>query len=524
MSSSSNSFVATMTSDNAIDNSITHHHFTTGGWPLSTSTAEAAAATAGPVNAASSIHRHHYYASSSGAAAAAAVAGTNDDVVVVDDDATDKLVQLLRELRENKMAPPAPDSVVLVKDKAAAVATAIGKEERRPNEDSPGQPDMMELEDASAAARNINSHQHTNATTATSNNGGVLHYVPLVYGMVYGGGSSTNCQEAQVHASSELARVSKMLMQPMNTSMYATTSSLPSDDAVMATDAAATAAAPMASTTAAIHDNSKAKTTTAAKAKVAKAISKSSKNNAKVKVVKKKSATVSVTSSKLSTRIEHKKNHSSDIPFPDAETTMTFVDLTVAAATTTDNAPSSSSSSAPTSSTVIPYTTTGDFIDGSQVTVHDVLMGRGGRTNHHPGNLRYLDAKRVLQSRYALANKREKTALSQELVDMVRKWGGRFIKLDQGTNFWYEVDNLTARTKASQTLRENFSDVDAAAFRAGPAAVATATAATTGAGASSTNTSNHKAVKTTAPSTPSSSSNTSSSSSTNNNNNARARK
>jgi len=91
------------------------------------------------------------------------------------------------------------------------------------------------------------------------------------------------------------------------------------------------------------------------------------------------------------------------------------------------------------------------------VEVHDgdVLFGRGGRTNHHPGNKRYLEAKDSIQERYMKADKNEKTAISQELVDMVHAWGGRFLKLEKGTeDKWYQVLNITARKKASQTLRE----------------------------------------------------------------------
>lgn len=105
---------------------------------------------------------------------------------------------------------------------------------------------------------------------------------------------------------------------------------------------------------------------------------------------------------------------------------------------------------------------------------NDVLMGRGGRTNHHPGNHMYLDQKKIIQPKYLAATKEEKTDISQELVDAVHSWGGRFLKQDPvGTdsidnhneekvecvtehddNRWYEVLNIVARKKASQTLRE----------------------------------------------------------------------
>eukprot|EP00977_Amphora_coffeiformis_P013032 scaffold3337_cov169-Amphora_coffeaeformis.AAC.42 len=85
----------------------------------------------------------------------------------------------------------------------------------------------------------------------------------------------------------------------------------------------------------------------------------------------------------------------------------------------------------------------------------DVLLGRGGRANNHPGNKKYLELKDTIQTRYMAADKNEKTAISQELVDIVNKqWKGKFLKLDTNTNRWYEVDNVTARKKCSQSLRE----------------------------------------------------------------------
>jgi hypothetical protein len=94
-------------------------------------------------------------------------------------------------------------------------------------------------------------------------------------------------------------------------------------------------------------------------------------------------------------------------------------------------------------------------IKENQVSVHDVLMGRKGRSNSHPGNRRYLKEARRMQMQYAKAsNYREKMNVSQELVNLVRHWGGRFLQLDVETNLWNEVDNQTARKKARDALRD----------------------------------------------------------------------
>jgi hypothetical protein len=88
------------------------------------------------------------------------------------------------------------------------------------------------------------------------------------------------------------------------------------------------------------------------------------------------------------------------------------------------------------------------------VTDTDVLLGRGGRTNNHAGNKDYLLEKERIQERYLKASKQTKTGIAQELVDYVHARGGRFLKLDEATDQWYEVSNIVARKKCSQSLRE----------------------------------------------------------------------
>lgn len=85
----------------------------------------------------------------------------------------------------------------------------------------------------------------------------------------------------------------------------------------------------------------------------------------------------------------------------------------------------------------------------------DVLMGRGGRSNHHPGNKRYHDVMESMKPRYRAATKDNKPHISQELVQTVKNWGGRFLKKEDNGDRWYEVPNPVARKKAAQALRED---------------------------------------------------------------------
>eukprot|EP00934_Nitzschia_sp_Nitz4_P005608 Nitzschia sp. Nitz4//scaffold4_size323378//79257//80345//NITZ4_000638-RA/size323378-processed-gene-0.185-mRNA-1//-1//CDS//3329553333//5598//frame0 len=96
---------------------------------------------------------------------------------------------------------------------------------------------------------------------------------------------------------------------------------------------------------------------------------------------------------------------------------------------------------------------------------NDVLLGRGGRSNHHPGNKRYREEVKNLRTWYSgISDKDEKTDLSQCLVDYVHSYNGRFLEKD--TKGWYQVPNIVARRKASQALREDTDPEKRAAKRA----------------------------------------------------------
>jgi len=84
----------------------------------------------------------------------------------------------------------------------------------------------------------------------------------------------------------------------------------------------------------------------------------------------------------------------------------------------------------------------------------DVLMGRGGKSNHHPGNARYRAEVERLQEFYKLTDdKDEKTKISESLVVYVQSYGGNFLEKDE--TGWYVIDDVVARRKVSQALRED---------------------------------------------------------------------
>ena len=87
---------------------------------------------------------------------------------------------------------------------------------------------------------------------------------------------------------------------------------------------------------------------------------------------------------------------------------------------------------------------------------NDILFGRGGRSNHHPGNKKYRDLIVETQAHYRSCDKSRKTEVAQNLVDRIKnEFNSRFLELDPETNRWYIVPNIVARRKCGQALREN---------------------------------------------------------------------
>lgn len=98
------------------------------------------------------------------------------------------------------------------------------------------------------------------------------------------------------------------------------------------------------------------------------------------------------------------------------------------------------------------------------VTENDVLCGRGGLSNKHPGNASFRKLVRAKKVAYRNSRKSTKTAISREIVEAVQARGGRFLKKqvvkgllmrdEPSTMIWKEIDGEKARLKTSQALRE----------------------------------------------------------------------
>ena len=103
--------------------------------------------------------------------------------------------------------------------------------------------------------------------------------------------------------------------------------------------------------------------------------------------------------------------------------------------------------------TDVPSASTKEF----KITNNDVLCGRGGLTNHHPGNVMFRNLVRSKQEEYIQASKREKAGVAEEIVWIMRQLDppGRFLKKDSANpGKWVDIGDRKAREKTSQALRE----------------------------------------------------------------------
>ncbi|EJK51919.1 hypothetical protein THAOC_28863 [Thalassiosira oceanica] len=88
---------------------------------------------------------------------------------------------------------------------------------------------------------------------------------------------------------------------------------------------------------------------------------------------------------------------------------------------------------------------------GSSITPTDldVLRGRGGSMNKHPGNVRFRQEVEKFKSLYRTSSHAEKNGLSWKLLGTVRDYGGRFLEKDDKGE-WHETNENRARRKVSQ--------------------------------------------------------------------------
>ena len=88
--------------------------------------------------------------------------------------------------------------------------------------------------------------------------------------------------------------------------------------------------------------------------------------------------------------------------------------------------------------------------------INDVLCGRGGNINTHPGNESFRQLIELHRRSYLTARfKKDKRLITDTIVQKISSRGGKFLSRDTKSGLWYQVPDEKARDKTSQALREN---------------------------------------------------------------------
>ena len=88
---------------------------------------------------------------------------------------------------------------------------------------------------------------------------------------------------------------------------------------------------------------------------------------------------------------------------------------------------------------------------------NDVLSaGRGSRAKNHPGNMRYQSWVNELKEDYMKCVKSEKPCYAKAIVTQVKSLNppGRFLKLNEKTGLWSEIETKYVLIKIRQALRK----------------------------------------------------------------------
>ena len=87
-------------------------------------------------------------------------------------------------------------------------------------------------------------------------------------------------------------------------------------------------------------------------------------------------------------------------------------------------------------------------------TERDILKGRGGARNAHPGNQAFLSARSEMNRSYNVARKNDKTAIASALRERMKMQSRRFLDLTEDGMYWYVISDNEAHKKCCQALRD----------------------------------------------------------------------
>lgn len=86
---------------------------------------------------------------------------------------------------------------------------------------------------------------------------------------------------------------------------------------------------------------------------------------------------------------------------------------------------------------------------------NDVLLGRGKPFQEWPGNVQLSAIIDMHTKRHDEADRALKTAISRDVVQIIKDLNGRFLQLDKATQDWEEVSDAVAREKIGSGFRNH---------------------------------------------------------------------
>jgi len=88
---------------------------------------------------------------------------------------------------------------------------------------------------------------------------------------------------------------------------------------------------------------------------------------------------------------------------------------------------------------------------------HDVLLGRGKRSNNHSGNIYFRKLVSEIANRYKKCTTRtQKTSIAKDIVRTIHLRGGRFLSSNHDSETYKEVTGRVLWRKTSQALRDQY--------------------------------------------------------------------
>eukprot|EP00537_Pseudo-nitzschia_pungens_P007734 CAMPEP_0172366466 /NCGR_PEP_ID=MMETSP1060-20121228/15428_1 /TAXON_ID=37318 /ORGANISM="Pseudo-nitzschia pungens, Strain cf. cingulata" /LENGTH=717 /DNA_ID=CAMNT_0013090331 /DNA_START=184 /DNA_END=2337 /DNA_ORIENTATION=- len=88
----------------------------------------------------------------------------------------------------------------------------------------------------------------------------------------------------------------------------------------------------------------------------------------------------------------------------------------------------------------------------------DIICGRGGSSNKHPGNIQFRGLVAANKQVYVGLTKKQKMLVARKIVDAIHSTGGKFLAKDMDTGLFYDIGLPRSLEKTSQALREKNSN------------------------------------------------------------------